>query len=103
MGSENITVAKLAKTIATTLPEGAATTYVHSEEIFPEHKVSFEKFKNHIGFEPRISIDQGIMELYIALKGKRVEPTINTHTQKVYAELIKTGVDGTIERYNQNR
>lgn len=103
VGGQNLSVSELAKTIASNLPEGAKTTYLHSDELYPTHKVSFDKIKSDLGFEPRISIAQGVMELHIALKGNRVEPTINTHTQKLYAEFFKHGVNQQDSKSNRRQ
>ena len=64
--------------------------------------VSSAKLLKRTGFVPRITLEQGMMELYIALKGHRIEPSATTNTEKVYSEMFGTSperrVPGTRSR-----
>ncbi len=91
LGSANLTFADMAEQANQVFPDKVSFDYAPSTETFPEAKVSFDALSNSTEFSPRISLDQGMMEVLIALKGGRTELDETTNTAKFYRSLIKKG------------
>ncbi|MCP5081718.1 MAG: SDR family oxidoreductase [Alphaproteobacteria bacterium] len=91
LASQSLSFAELMEVAAEVLAEEIEFDFAASTEVYPEANVSYEALPAHTGFVPRISVDQGMLEVLIALKGGRTEPNNATNTAKFYRALIKQG------------
>ncbi|MEM8689574.1 MAG: NAD(P)-dependent oxidoreductase [Pseudomonadota bacterium] len=65
--------------------------YVFSRPADGQHALDMTvpAFQDATGFAPRITLDQGLLEVFIALKGGRTKLGETTNTAKFYRSLIK--------------
>ena len=89
--SENPSLLDIAKAAKAAVPAQVAINHLHTEMEPPVLRVSSDKLLEETGFSPRISLEQGMIELYIALKGQRTEPSLTTNTENVYARKPGNG------------
>ncbi len=94
------TVASQIQTLGELLGEAAALfpgkiDYVFSRPADSPHALdlSAAAFQDVTGFAPRITLDQGLLEVFIALKGGRTQLGETTNTAKFYRALIKKTED----------
>ncbi|MEM7427633.1 MAG: SDR family oxidoreductase [Pseudomonadota bacterium] len=86
--SENKSVNEVVAAACAVLPKPVSVSRTEAEPGRPVQPVVFQKLLERTDFSPRITLEQGMLELYIALKGGRTEPSPVTHTEKHYASLI---------------
>ena len=98
LASQSLSFAELMETAVDVLDKEMEFDFVASTEVYPETDVSFEALQAHTGFVPRISVDQGMLEVFIALKGGRTEATMATNTARFYRALIKQGSQSEASR-----
>jgi len=55
-----------------------------------DYNVSFEKMKNTLGFEPAISVEEGIKEIYNALLSGSVDIGPRTVTVQWYRGIVES-------------
>lgn len=91
VASENLSLKDITKAAQSAVPGKVPVNHLHAESEPPTLKVSAGKLAQHTGFAPRITLEQGMMELYIALKGNRIEPSVTSNTAKVYAAVFANG------------
>ena len=89
LASQSLSFEQLAQFAHEVLPQKVDFQFVASTEIYPEATVSGDALKAHTEFSPKISVDQGMLEVFIALKGGRSEVDETTNTAKFYRSLIK--------------
>ncbi len=90
--SENKSVREVAEAAEAALPKQLAIGHLPVETEPPIQTVATTKLSEHTGFEPRITLEQGMMEIYIALQGGRIEPSVSAHTAKLHEGLIGKGL-----------
>lgn len=98
LASQSLSFAEIVEMASEVLGEEMQFDFAASTEVYPETNVSFEAFQAHTGFVPRISVDQGMLEVFIALKGERTEANTATNTAKFYRELIKQGSETEVRQ-----
>jgi len=87
---ENVKVYDLAKRVCNTLNMSFNTefgTWVDKRN----YRVSAEKIKRELGFTPKISIEEGIKEIYKALENGALKVDDKYFTVKWYKKLIEEG------------
>lgn len=93
VGSQCLTLADLLKEADRVFSETTDIRFAPSTETVSEAMVSFGALAECTGFMPRITVDQGLLEVLIALKGGRTQPNEATNTAKFYRSLIKKGTE----------
>ena len=96
MSGQIFTVASQVQTLQELLAEASEIfpgkiDYVFSRPTDGPHALdmSVPAFQDATGFSPRITLDQGLLEVFIALKGGRTQLGETTNTAKFYRSLIK--------------
>ncbi|MEM1199458.1 MAG: SDR family oxidoreductase, partial [Pseudomonadota bacterium] len=96
MSGQVFTVASQVQTLQELLAQAAEIfpgkiDYVFSRPSDSPHALdmSVPAFQDATGFSPRITLDQGLLEVFIALKGGRTQLGDTTNTAKFYRSLIK--------------
>lgn len=74
-----------------TLPFQVEIEHEPNTEEKPDYRLSTKAVKKALGFTPEITIEQGIMEVFIALATTRTYPSSTTRTVDVYKNLIAEG------------
>lgn len=87
----NFSIKEIAQRIHTTLPFHVEVVHEASEGEKKDYRVITKKAKKAFGFTPEITIEQGIMEVFIALATTRTYPSSTTKTVEVYKNLIAEG------------
>jgi hypothetical protein len=54
-----------------------------------DYNVTFEKSKTYLGFDPQVTITQGIKEIYFALKSGQVDFGVKTITVNWYKHILE--------------
>ncbi len=91
LGGQSLSFSDIVEQANQVFPDKVSFDYAPSTETYPEAHVSFDALTKCTGFSPRISLDQGLMEVLIALKGGRTELSETANTAKFYRSLIKKG------------
>jgi nucleoside-diphosphate-sugar epimerase len=87
----NFSVKDIAQRIQSTLPFHVEVAHEPGEGEKRDYRASAKKAKKAFGFTPEITLEQGIMEVYIALATTRTYPSSTTKTADVYRTLIAEG------------
>jgi nucleoside-diphosphate-sugar epimerase len=87
----NFSIKEITQRIQNTLPFQVEVVHEPSEEEKKDYRVTIRKAKKAFGFTPEITIEQGIMEVFIALATMRTYPSSTTRTVDVYKNLIAEG------------
>ena len=88
LGSQTLSMAELMEQAQQTFPEKLDYVFSRRDETAPEITVSLDEFQESTGFSPRITLDQGLLEVFIALKGGRTQLGETTNTARFYRALI---------------
>lgn len=84
----NFSIKEIAQRIQGTLPFQVEVVHETGEGEKKDYRVTTKKAKKAFGFTPEITIEQGIMEVFIALATTRTYPSSTTRTVDVYRNLI---------------
>jgi len=87
----NITIAELAQLIKETLPVPVDVEFSPADMDHRDYRVNADKVREELGFEPRTSVAEGILEVYHAVRSKETVPDLNSRTLDVYRALIEAG------------
>ena len=87
----NFSIKELAQRVQKTLPFQVQIEHEPSTGEKADYRVATGKVNNALGFTPEITIEQGIMEVFIALATTRTYPSSTTRTVDVYKNLIAEG------------
>jgi nucleoside-diphosphate-sugar epimerase len=87
----NFSVKEIAQRIQTTLPFQVDVVHEPNPGEKHDYRIVAKKAKKAFGFTPEITIEQGIMEVFIALATTRTYPSSMTKTVDVYRNLIAEG------------
>jgi len=90
LGVDNLTIAELARRVHDTLPVPIDVRFRPGDADARDYTVSFDKIRNALGFVPEVKVNEGIMEVFIALVTGRTMDSFETRTLDVYSALIKT-------------
>jgi nucleoside-diphosphate-sugar epimerase len=74
--SENVTIIELAQQIQALIPQASIATSESSFQDSRNYAVSSDKARTELGFAPRWSIEDGILEVHNAVKSGRI-PNVN--------------------------
>jgi nucleoside-diphosphate-sugar epimerase len=88
VGFANYQVLSLAYIVRETLPFPIEVEIAPDDVDKRNYKVSFEKLRTDLGFAPKITIPEGIREIYDAMKAGRVFPGPETSTVGWYRTLL---------------
>ncbi len=91
LGCDNMKISDLADIVSGTLPFDIDVSYVPDNADKRDYTVSFDKVRDRLGFEPEISIRDGVMEIYFAILTGRTIDTPETRTVERYKEMIASG------------
>jgi nucleoside-diphosphate-sugar epimerase len=87
----NFSINEIAQRIQTTLPFQVDVAHEPIPGEKHDYRIVAKKAKKAFGFTPEITIEQGIMEVFIALATTRTYPSSMTKTVDVYRNLIAEG------------
>jgi len=87
----NFSIREIAQRIQNTLPFQVDVAHEPSEGEKRDYRIAAKKAKRAFGFTPEITIEQGIMEVFIALATTRTYPSSTSKTVDVYRTLIAEG------------
>jgi nucleoside-diphosphate-sugar epimerase len=87
----NFSIKEISQRIQNTLPFHVEVLHEPSEGEKRDYRIIAKKAKKAFGFAPEITIEQGIMEVFIALATTRTYPSSTTKTAEVYKNLIAEG------------
>lgn len=85
---DNFSVREVAQRVQSTLPFQVDIAHEAGNPDKRDYRVSGKKAKKTFGFSPEITLEQGIMEVFIALATTRTYPSSTTKTVDVYRNLI---------------
>lgn len=89
IGLDNFQVRTLAFIIRETLPFPVEIYTAPDDADKRDYNISFEKIKHQLGFSAKVSIEQGVQEVYEALKMGRVSDTPKTRTVGWYRYILE--------------
>jgi nucleoside-diphosphate-sugar epimerase len=89
LGLANHQVLSLAYMVRETLPFPIEIDVAPDDADKRDYNVSFDKMRQKLGFTPRMNVQDGIREVYEALKGGRTEFTPRTTTVEWYRRIIE--------------
>lgn len=89
IGLDNFQIKNLAYLVREALPIPVDINVAPDDEDKRDYNVSFEKAKNKINFRANFSVDQGIKEIYNALKKGEVDTGLKTVTVKWYRNILE--------------
>jgi nucleoside-diphosphate-sugar epimerase len=87
----NVTIKELADDIVRTLPEPVEVTYSPADMDNRDYRVNADKVKEVLGFVPEISVADGILEVFNAVRSGGTELSFETRTLDVYKRLVDAG------------
>lgn len=90
LASQTGEVSQLIAEAASALPQPLNCVRAEDALALPSVHDATPPLQEAIGFEPRITLEQGMLEVFIALKGGRVQLSETTNTAKFYRSLVKT-------------
>lgn len=95
IGLTNLQIRSLAFIVRETVPIPVTINIAPDDSDKRNYNVSFKKAKDLLGFEAKTSIEEGIREIYDALKYGRVESSTKTVTVNWYRTILnaKTLID----------
>lgn len=85
---QNYQVKDLAQLIAKTLHPAANIVFNNTQKDIRSYRVSFEKIKNRMGYQAKITPENGAREVYHALVSKQISDNIQTRTIDWYKHLL---------------
>jgi nucleoside-diphosphate-sugar epimerase len=88
VGLANLQVRSLAFIIRETLPMHVTVSVAPDDRDKRSYDVSFEKAKRLLGFEANTAIEEGVREIYQAIKYGRVEESAKTSTVNWYRNIL---------------
>jgi nucleoside-diphosphate-sugar epimerase len=89
IGSENIQMLSLAYLVRDSLPLHVEIDVAPDDADKRNYNVAFEKSKTFLGFDPEVTIPQGIKEIYFALKSGKVDVGVKTVTVNWYKHILE--------------
>lgn len=98
LASQCLTFGELLSEAERVFTEKMDVRFAPSTETYPESTVSLDTLGKATGFSPRITIDQGLLEVLIALKGVRTHVDETTNTAKFYRSVMKKGAESEARR-----
>jgi nucleoside-diphosphate-sugar epimerase len=87
--AQNFNILSLAYVVRENIPFPIDIEVIPDDEDKRDYNVSFEKIKNSLGFEPRITTGSGVKEIYEALKRGTIDTGIKTVTVKWYSHIAE--------------
>jgi nucleoside-diphosphate-sugar epimerase len=94
--ANNVRILNLAYRVRDNVP-GTQIVMAPTDPDLRDYNVSFERVRRELGFEPKVSIDEGIQEVLRALKEGRVDPDERrNYTLRQYVFLAE--VESTYQR-----
>jgi nucleoside-diphosphate-sugar epimerase len=87
----NFSIRDIVHRIQATLPFHVEVVHEPSAGEKRDYRIVAKKAKRAFGFTPEITIEQGIMEVFIALATTRTYPSSTSRTADVYRNLIAEG------------
>ena len=100
VGIANYQVLSLAYIVRETLPFPIEVAVAPDDADKRNYKVSFEKLRQRLDFQPAVTIPEGIREIYNAMKEGRTFPGPETSTVGWYRNLIEA--DRLVDRVKLN-
>lgn len=88
---ENVTILDLAVRARSVTDISSVIEVVQENADQRNYNVSGEKLKRVLGFQPSVSIEQGIADVYVSLRVGMIEHTPRTITLDWYKHLMQTG------------
>jgi nucleoside-diphosphate-sugar epimerase len=85
---DNFSIKEIAQRVQSTLPFQVDIAHEAATTEKRDYRVSGKKAKKAFGFSPEITVEQGIMEVFIALATTRTYPSSTSKTVDVYRNLI---------------
>jgi nucleoside-diphosphate-sugar epimerase len=89
IGLENIQMLSLAYLVRDSLPLHVEIDVAPDDADKRNYNVAFEKSKTILGFNPEVTIPQGIKEIYFALKSGHVDVGVKTVTVNWYKHILE--------------
>jgi nucleoside-diphosphate-sugar epimerase len=89
VGGQNARIIDVAAMIRDALPDPIEIDVTSDEPDRRDYRVSPEKIARALGFEARLTIQEGVRQIYDALKAGRLESTQKTTTVGWYRQLIE--------------
>jgi nucleoside-diphosphate-sugar epimerase len=86
---QNYNILSLAYVVRENIPFPIDIEIVPDDADKRDYNVSFEKIKNSLGFEPRVTPGSGVKEIYEALKQGTVDTGIKTVTVRWYKHIAE--------------
>jgi nucleoside-diphosphate-sugar epimerase len=87
----NLSVKELAERVQKTLPFQVEIEHEPATHEPVDYRLATSAIKTALDFTPEVTIEQGIMEVFIALATTRTYPSSTTRTVDVYKNLIAEG------------
>lgn len=91
LAAGNVTIREIAEKVQKTLPLNIAVDFQPSAGVQRDFRVDTRKLSKILDFKPEVTLEQGIMEVFIALTTLRTYPSFTTRTMEVYKSLIAEG------------
>ena len=85
---DNFSIKEIAQRVQSTLPFQVDIAHETAATEKRDYRASGKKAKKTFGFAPEITLEQGIMEVFIALATTRTYPSSTSKTVDVYKNLI---------------
>jgi nucleoside-diphosphate-sugar epimerase len=89
IGLENIKMLSLAYLVREALPLNIEIDIAPDDADQRDYNVTFDKSKTYLGFDPQVTITQGIKEIYFALKSGQVDIGVKTITVNWYKHILE--------------
>ena len=89
IGLENIKMLSLAYLVREALPLNIEIDIAPDDADQRDYNVTFAKSKTYLGFDPQVTIPQGIKEIYLALKSGQVDIGVKTITVNWYKHILE--------------
>ncbi len=89
IGLENIKMLSLAYLVREALPLHLEIDIAPDDADQRDYNVTFDKSKTYLGFDPQVTITQGIKEIYFALKSGQVDIGLKTITVNWYKHILE--------------
>lgn len=90
VGLDNYQIKQIAYIVREALPISVDVEVAPDDADKRNYNVSFDKMRNQLNFEPSITIDKGVTEIYKALKSDSVDVGLKTNTVKWYKQIIES-------------
>jgi len=87
----NFSIKEIAQRVQATLPFQVEVVHQADGGEKRDYRINTRKARRAFGFTPEITLEQGIMEVFIALATTRTYPSSTTKTVDVYRNLIAEG------------